>query len=77
MSPQVKATNAASAEADAYPLSKELVESYRRNGFVKIPELLKPDEAARYRERALALNEDFFATANPFRARATPSSTSS
>jgi phytanoyl-CoA hydroxylase len=38
---------------EAATLSPELIESYRRNGFVRIPGVISPAEAAEFREAAL------------------------
>ena len=41
----------------AATLSDELIHAYRRDGFVKIPGIITPEEAERYRQDALALAE--------------------
>ena len=41
--------------AQADTITGEMVDAYRRQGFIRIPNLLSPEEVERYREAALAL----------------------
>jgi phytanoyl-CoA hydroxylase len=47
---------AMSTASSSFTLPADVVETYRRDGFVHIPALLDPDEVARYRDAAIELS---------------------